>query len=103
MSSSSFLILTNVIILITILTNVIIVISVISENHLVKLVPPTPNVIHQNLVRGEFKFNRCPAHNDDDDDDRHEDDDDDDYFDDNGDYRGDEDQNLARSKFKCRC
>ena len=102
MSSSSFLILTNVIILIIILTNVIIVISVISEKHLVKLVPPTPNVIHQNLVRGEFKFNRCPAHNDDDDDDdRDEDDDDGDYCDDNGDYSGDADQNLARSKFKC--
>ena len=80
MSSSSFLILTNVIILITILTNVIIVISVISENHLVKLVPPTPNVIHQNLVGGELKFNRCPDEQDDDDargdddDDGHDDD-----------------------------
>ena len=44
------------------------------ESHLVKLVPPTPNVIHQYLVGGELKLNRCPEKFDDDDDD-HDDDD----------------------------
>ena len=32
------------------------------KSHLVKLVPPTSNVVHQNLVGGELKFNRCPDH-----------------------------------------
>ena len=33
--------------------------------HLVKLVPPAPNVVHQDLVGGQLKFNRCPDHVDD--------------------------------------
>ena len=48
---------------------IIVLITFTIETYLVELVPPTSNVIHQNLVGGEFKFNRCPEHNDHDDDD----------------------------------
>ena len=56
---------------------IIVLITFTIETYLVELVPPTSNIIHQNLVGGEFKFNRCPDHNDHDDDDDGDDDDDD--------------------------
>ena len=55
---------------------IIVLITFTIETYLVELVPPTPNVIHQNLVGGELKFNRCPDEQDDDDA-RGDDDDDD--------------------------
>ena len=70
---------------------IIVLITFTIETYLVELVPPTSNIIHQNLVGGEFKFNRCPEHNDhddgddDDDDDGGDGDDDDDDGDDSPD------------------
>ena len=64
---------------------IIVLITFTIETYLVELVPPTSNVIHQNLVGGEFKFNRCPDHNDHDDDDDDDGDDDDDDGDDSPD------------------
>ena len=55
---------------------IIVLITFTIETYLVELVPPTSNIIHQNLVGGEFKFNRCPDHNDHDDDNDDDDDDD---------------------------